>query len=211
MMTRRPTRLQLVTIVYAALLRTPLLAIDVDDSSESISAEMNEPVDANEYDDRTLLDTFGEVAKQFLTRKVIPETDAACKWDWRYVRCEPICECEFQPRRGDYHLGRACRAKDKENCDPTTSVPAANPAQLMIQRGVQGSQKVLNAARDKVQTGYDKVQTNVCQSLPELTCAEELPVLAWQERILCRHKIPDCSKAGDLGHQTDDILVQSSQ
>jgi hypothetical protein len=46
-----------------------------------------ETIEANEYDDRTLLDTFGQAAKEFLTKKVIPDTDAECKWDWRYVRC----------------------------------------------------------------------------------------------------------------------------
>lgn len=46
-----------------------------------------EATEANEYDDRTLLDTFGQVAKEFLTKKVIPDTDADCKWDWRSVRC----------------------------------------------------------------------------------------------------------------------------
>jgi hypothetical protein len=46
-----------------------------------------EATEANEYDDRTLLDTFGQAAKEFLTQRVIPDTDADCKWDWRYVRC----------------------------------------------------------------------------------------------------------------------------
>lgn len=46
-----------------------------------------EATEANEYDDRTLLDTFGQAAKEFLTKRVIPDTDADCKWDWRYVRC----------------------------------------------------------------------------------------------------------------------------
>lgn len=46
-----------------------------------------ETTEANEYDDRTLLDTFGQVAKDFLTKRVIPDTDAECKWEWRYMRC----------------------------------------------------------------------------------------------------------------------------
>lgn len=46
-----------------------------------------EATEANAYDDRTLLDTFGQVAKEFLTKRVIPDTDADCKWDWKFVRC----------------------------------------------------------------------------------------------------------------------------
>ena len=46
-----------------------------------------EATEANEYDDRTLLDTFGQAAKEFLTKRVIPDTDVECKWDWRSVRC----------------------------------------------------------------------------------------------------------------------------
>jgi hypothetical protein len=167
---------------------------------------MNESVEDNEYDDRILLDTFGEVAKQFLTQKVIPKTDAECKWDWRYVRCEHFCECEFLSRRSDYHLGRSCCRRDKEDCDPVKSAPEAKHLQLMIQRMVQGSQKVVSTVGKKTRTGYEKVQNNVCSRLPELTCSEELPVLAWQEHLLCRNKIPDCSQTTD-----GEMLTQASQ
>ena len=55
--------------------------------SEMEQSRYFEATEANEYDDRTLLDTFGQVAKDFLTKRVIPDTDAECKWEWRYVRC----------------------------------------------------------------------------------------------------------------------------
>lgn len=69
--------------------------------------------------EKTYLDLFGESAKEFLTQKapekiktIIPATDEECRWDWRYVRCEPYCECSFQPKLpGDFHLGRACRKR----------------------------------------------------------------------------------------------------
>eukprot|EP01083_Nonionella_stella_P089273 249059_1 len=60
----------------------------------------------------TLLDVFGEVAKDILTNKMIPETEASCDWHWMHLRCEPYCTCSYQPLWGDYHLGRSCRARD---------------------------------------------------------------------------------------------------
>jgi hypothetical protein len=84
--------------------------------------------------DKTYLDLFGESAKEFLTQKapeklktVFPDTDDECRWDWRYLRCEPYCECSFRPKLpGDFHLGRACRRRSgshpptDEASDPTT-------------------------------------------------------------------------------------------
>lgn len=62
-------------------------------------------------DEQTLLDMFGDVAKEFLTQRVIPPTDADCIWDWRHARCELFCDCSFQPKWGDFHLGRSCRRR----------------------------------------------------------------------------------------------------
>lgn len=62
-----------------------------------------------EDNEQTLLDLFGERAKELLTQHIIPSTDTHCKWDWRMGRCEPYCECEFLYLWGDYHLGRSCR------------------------------------------------------------------------------------------------------
>jgi hypothetical protein len=91
------------------------------------------------YDDRTLLDMFGEAAKEFLTKRVvsiicffekstirhiiphfltswtkrtqIPDTDEECRWDWRHARCEPYCDCGLELRWGDFHIGRSCRKR----------------------------------------------------------------------------------------------------
>jgi len=62
-----------------------------------------------EDNEQTLLDLFGERAKELLTQHIIPSTDTRCKWDWKMGRCEPYCECQFLPLWGDYHLGRSCR------------------------------------------------------------------------------------------------------
>ena len=68
-----------------------------------------EQTQAPQHDDRSLLEVFGETAKDFLTHHVIPPTDAECHFDWRSLRCEPHCQCRVQLQWGDYHLGRACR------------------------------------------------------------------------------------------------------
>jgi hypothetical protein len=171
-------------------------------TSSSNNNNNNNKVDADEFDNRTLLDTFGEAAKQYLTQRVIPKTDPECKWDWRSVRCEPFCQCAFAPNRGDYHLGRSCRLTEKEGCDPVESVPEANALQLVIQRMVQGSSKVVGTAEAVAKTGYRKIQTSVCQGMPEIQCTEtgKLPVIAWQERLFCQHNIPACDTAS---HTTD--------
>jgi len=86
-----------------------------DKSNDSSSSIIE--IDANM--EKTYLDLFGESAKEFLTQKVpekmkntFPATDEDCRWDWRYVRCEPYCECSFQLKLpGDFYLGRACRKR----------------------------------------------------------------------------------------------------
>ena len=97
-----------------------------DGESSQPNVKERATADPDEYDERTLLDTFGEAAKQFLTQRVIPETTAECRWDWRFVRCEPFCDCDFTPKLGDYHLGRACRRQEKPDCNASTTRPSAN-------------------------------------------------------------------------------------
>ena len=157
-----------------------------------------------EEDDRTLLDIFGESAKQYLTQKVIPPTDAECRWDWRSVRCEPYCHCSFLPQRGDYHLGRSCRLKprrhpheneiDDYNNDNTCEDIPPNPMQWIIQQMVQRSRKIITSTEHTAKAGYIKIQTQICDGMPEIQCLTtgELPLIAWQERLFCQHKIPKC-------------------
>lgn len=68
-------------------------------------------------DEATLLDIFGEVARDYLTHNLIPDTDPECKWIWRHMRCESFCECSLQLQWGDYHLGRSCRRQRNEHDD----------------------------------------------------------------------------------------------
>ena len=158
------------------------------------------------YDERTLLDTFGEFAKEYFTQKIIPTTDIECKWDWRFVRCEPYCECDYLPQRGDYHLGRSCRISIEkldhlQDCNPYEQIPTDNTVQLMIQKVVRNSQKAIDTISNKVKEHYSIIQDRVCTELPDkVSCDvandidDDTVILAWQERLLCRHLIPDCSQ-----------------
>ena len=82
-------------------------------------AENSIDVGSNSYMEKTYLDLFGESAKEFLTKKApeklkttFPATDKDCRWDWRYIRCEPYCGCSLQPKIPfDFHFGRACRKR----------------------------------------------------------------------------------------------------
>ena len=179
----------------AASIDERALNSNVVDDSDATDEE-----DDEYYDERTLLDSFGEAAKIFLTQKVIPPTDAECKWDWRYVRCEPYCSCTFAPKKGDYHLGRSCRIEEKPDCnESTTPRPTANSLQLIIQRMVQGSQHVIRSGKNKSQRTYQKLQSRVCDQLPEMDCNAPggIPQVAWQQRALCRHMIPTCIPVDD--------------
>ena len=184
-------------------------------------------IDVEEYDvndERTLLDTFGEYAKEYLTQKVIPTTDVECKWDWRFVRCEPYCECDYLPKRGDYHIGRSCRrSEDKiatiQDCNPYESIPQENTIQLMIQKIVFQSQSIVEKISKVIKKHYNTIQDKVCTELPDkvpcyssstsdndndedggpsnrsssnISSNNNDVILAWQERLLCRHLIPDC-------------------
>jgi hypothetical protein len=201
--------------IYLLLIMVEVKCVQAEGREETSSTPQT--VQADEFDDRTLLDTFGEVAKYYLTQKVIPETDAQCRWDWRSVRCEPFCECAFKPKAGDYHLGRACRALHKEGCDPVDSLPEANSLQIVIQRMVKGSRKVVDTAEHAVKNSYRTIQSRVCDGMQEVQCTETgPPVIAWQERLICQYKIPRCEKKTSLGFTLgrdfeDDIPVSTDE
>mmetsp|Transcript_16484 Transcript_16484/g.33598 ORF Transcript_16484/g.33598 Transcript_16484/m.33598 type:complete len:291 (-) Transcript_16484:37-909(-) len=64
-----------------------------------------------DFDDRSLLDMFGEASKEYLTNNFFPPTSEGCDWNWRHGRCEPACECRLRYEFGDFHLGRSCRRR----------------------------------------------------------------------------------------------------
>eukprot|EP00525_Craspedostauros_australis_P005622 CAMPEP_0198125316 /NCGR_PEP_ID=MMETSP1442-20131203/42312_1 /TAXON_ID= /ORGANISM="Craspedostauros australis, Strain CCMP3328" /LENGTH=268 /DNA_ID=CAMNT_0043784897 /DNA_START=87 /DNA_END=893 /DNA_ORIENTATION=+ len=182
-------------IIPTAMAATATMAATPTGTTET-SDEQAMPPDATpmttnaEQDDRTLLDVFGEAAKEFLTQKLIPPTDTDCRWDWRFARCEPFCACAFAPQRGDYHLGRSCRRKTKVACDEPQD---PTKVQALIQTTVVRSQRVLRSVSNTTRSGYRKVQESVCRELPQVDCTKETSVqVAWQQRLLCSEKIPKC-------------------
>jgi hypothetical protein len=167
-------------------------------------------------DDRTYLDIFGEFAKEFLTQKLIPTSDSECQWNWRHGRCEPVCLCDFQPKLGDFHLGRACRRRGldvDETCtfeDDASSLLRFIPSPViehMIQIIKQRSKSIQNQLSKKLEKAYGAIQLHVCEDLHQ-ECrtddsgktSDKLPsdrVFAWQERVFCKDTINDCTTGSD--------------
>ena len=161
---------------------SPLLPLDEEHVTNSSS------VDADEVDDeRTLLDMFGEAAKEFLTKSVIPPTSADCRWDWRYARCEPYCQCRLQFQWGDYHLGRACRRRAESESE-TCHVPADSAYAKVWAAGHDAVRVKSQMVLQRMGERWDQVQEQVCESLPEKCFSGERN---WKEKLMCRH-IPDC-------------------
>ena len=194
------------TLIFSVFDRVVAQEVDQELSEE----ELGEAVDESYDGDRTLLDIFGAATKQFLTQEVIPETDAECKWDWGFVGCEPICECEFRPQKFDYHLGRSCRLKlTEEDCDEAQE-RHPKPLQLIIQKSIRKSRDIWRTAKSeasekykivqhvwrkvtvKASERYRSLQDTVCTNIPEYNCTGEMPPLAWQERLVCREMLPKC-------------------
>ena len=104
-------------------------------------------------DEATLLDLFGEAAKELLTKHIVPPTDAQCRWDWRHLRCEPHCDCSLSPLYGDYSLGRACRVRYEyfEGRD-TCHLPPDTPYVKVFARVAHGLQMATGRTAGVVRT-----------------------------------------------------------
>ena len=170
---------------------------------------------ADEDDDRTLLDIFGEAAKEYLTKKVvrqwfldlpfqevtaailtvqcrfqIPDTDPECRWNWQNLRCESACDCEFRIKRGDYHLGRACRLRTIPlyHCDESKLKPA------ITKRVASLFQQTVEILGSKIETTFVNFSKPICKDLLRLHAAlgnqclprGRLPARNIPERLLCR-------------------------
>ena len=119
----------------------------------------------------------------------IPQTNETCHWDWRSLQCEPACECEFQARWGDYHLGRSCRLRDESSSAATEQQqsfcpPFMDPASLaqevswpqrvwwLMRRTAKGvrrrSQRLVQGMVVKSAARLSELQTNVCSELWDL-------------------------------------------
>ncbi|KAL7569234.1 hypothetical protein ACA910_016788 [Epithemia clementina (nom. ined.)] len=156
----------------------------LDSSVDASPSASKVEVEGAEEDERTLLDIFGEVSKEFLTQRVIPDTDEECRWDWRSLRCEPACECMFEGKWGDYHLGRSCRLQNiySENGDDggniNTCIPV-DPAVVLREAPVPKRiislvsqtidivhnelQRLMQQFRNKIIHRWEKAQHHLCR------------------------------------------------
>lgn len=114
---------------------------------------------------------------------------------------EPYCDCDFKFKGGDYHLGRSCRRRlhVEENCDPNAPNAPTAGVRYVILRTVQTSRTLAQRLVHKGKTAYWRLQDRVCSGLPDnRTCSNSdedmsnVPLLAWQEKLLCRKQIAEC-------------------
>jgi hypothetical protein len=81
----------------------------------------------DENDERSLLEQFTDAAGDFIVNRLLPRSDAQCRWNYAKSVCVPRCECSFQHRAGDLTPSRACRLRppdsflQEEICDPDVS------------------------------------------------------------------------------------------
>ena len=79
----------------------------------------------DEANERSLLEIFTDTIGDFVMHKLLPRSDAACRWNYAKSVCVPRCDCSFQHRAGDLTPGRACRLRPpdahREACDPDVS------------------------------------------------------------------------------------------
>mmetsp|Transcript_8532 Transcript_8532/g.10952 ORF Transcript_8532/g.10952 Transcript_8532/m.10952 type:complete len:158 (+) Transcript_8532:42-515(+) len=146
------------SIVFSLVISANLFLITV------VLANNDSNGDAMIIDEDTLLDVFASSTKDFLTRQVIPLTDADCDWSWKYARCQPRCLCEFRFKLGDYHMGRSCRRKeyatedticpdDEDGLNPYGQFFVNNAKRLMENVQVKGA----DACRQKRKGVFTKI------------------------------------------------------
>ena len=118
-----------------------------------LSSDASEALDDGE---QSLLEVFGDVAKQWLVKNLAPTTDPQCTWSWRFGRCEPRCQCQFAPKLGDYWPGRACRLVTSSSSTST------------------GSNSIFSD-RDGANGSSDNEETEVCDpNAPERSTIDKL-------------------------------------
>jgi hypothetical protein len=172
------------SFLYPSLLLLSLLLSSTTASTNDTAA----------IDERTLLDVFGEAAKEFLTQKVFPSTSQDCHWNWRHARCEPYCSCKLQFQWGDYHLGRSCRTFDRPvDCD----IPSDTIYAMVLNATITKSQLFGNLVKARAQLTLQKtgermteMQLQVCDGIPDANNCFSGD-RNWREKIMCGY-IPSC-------------------
>ena len=69
----------------------------------------------DENDERSLLEQFTDAAGDFIVNRLLPRSDAQCRWNYAKSVCVPRCECSFQHRAGDLTPSRACRLRPPDS------------------------------------------------------------------------------------------------
>jgi hypothetical protein len=139
----------------------------------------------------------------------IPPTDAQCRWDWRYLRCEPFCACLLQFELGDYHLGRSCRfraeyavhvnAKDESESDSTPITcddDAAPIPETKYTKFFASAQEHMRKAKHKVNDAKMELKT----SLDQIKLVAEFKA--------CGYDHEDEDEGNDGHHQSKNNLIQ---
>ncbi len=99
----------------------------------------------------------------------IPSTHEQCDWNWKHLRCEPFCECSYQPQWGDYHIGRSCRVRREEKFeDPEMWLLSCDlPPNTLMYKGMNRTASVIyyfwTASRWINRTW--NVKNDICDSL----------------------------------------------
>ena len=174
-------------------LNQPLHSATASSSTSKFSSERMQQFSTAVDDEATLLDLFGEAAKELLTKHVIPPTDAQCRWDWRHLRCEPYCDCAFSPLYGDYSLGRACRIRyeyfeGRDTCHLPPNTPYVK-AFASVAHGLQvattkTARLVQNVARKTdIKRRVINMRRRVCSSWEDRAALANDSMKRWQARI----------------------------
>lgn len=79
-------------------------------------------VESLEDDSKSLLEIVSQSLFEYVTTRLTPRTDRACRWSYAQGKCVPKCQCKYQFQLGDYTLSRSCRlnpnATEVAACDP---------------------------------------------------------------------------------------------
>lgn len=79
-------------------------------------------VESLEDDTKSLLEIVSQSLFEYVTTRLTPRTDRACRWSYSQAKCVPKCQCKYQFQLGDYTLSRSCRlnpnATEVAACDP---------------------------------------------------------------------------------------------
>ena len=132
----------------------------------------------------------------------IPETSPECRWNWRHGRCEPFCQCHFKAQWGDFHLGRACRKRDKEDNEEDTDtsplycdVPPETPYAILVKTTLERTNSIKSKTRTTLLEWKNRVQEETCGDLPT-ECSEDAEDnrRSLKEELLCRHVPSPCNE-----------------